>query len=69
MGIDIPAVFSACNLQLANGRAAEAKQAYAAATANGGKAGDCVGCKQCEEACPQHLPITELLRKAAETLE
>ena len=69
MDIDIPALFSAFNLHLANGRTQEAKAAYAAATAKSGKASDCITCRQCEEACPQHLPITELLAKCAQTLE
>lgn len=29
---------------------------------NHGKAGDCIGCGQCENACPQHLKIPELLK-------
>lgn len=38
---------------------------YDGLTRTFGKAGDCVGCRQCEKACPQHLPITEYLKKIA----
>lgn len=38
---------------------------YVHYTAKYGKAGDCIGCGQCEQACPQHLPITELLKDIA----
>ena len=30
---------------------------------------DCIGCGQCEGVCPQHLPIIELMKEAAEKLE
>ncbi|MDE6261101.1 MAG: aldo/keto reductase [Oscillospiraceae bacterium] len=38
-------------------------------TVNNGKASACVKCGKCETACPQHLPIRELLVKVAEEFE
>ncbi len=67
--IDIPAIFSAANRHLGNGQTAQAIEAYKQATANGGLASDCIGCKQCERACPQHLPITKHLKDCAALLE
>lgn len=34
-----------------------------------GKASDCIKCGKCEKHCPQHLPIRELLEKAAARFE
>ncbi len=34
-----------------------------------GKASECIGCRQCERQCPQHLPISTLLKDVAETFE
>ena len=67
--IMIPDVFEAMNKKLGNGLAKEAKEAYEKAVAEGGKASDCIECKQCEKACPQHLPITDNLKKAVEMFE
>ena len=42
---------------------------YINLTANHGKAGDCIDCKQCESACPQHLKITDLLKDVSATFD
>ena len=31
--------------------------------------GDCIACKACEDHCPQHLPISEIMKKTAEIVE
>lgn len=67
--IPIPEIFAAANKQLANGQQAEAAAAYAAAVAGTGKASDCIHCRQCEQICPQHLPITRLLGRCADMFE
>ncbi len=60
--IPIPEIFSAMNLKLGNGQLDEAKKAYQAAASEGHGASDCIECGQCENACPQHLSIIELLK-------
>ena len=38
-------------------------------TKNRGKASECIKCGKCEKACPQHLPIRELLTSVAKEFE
>ena len=67
--IPIPDVFAAMNRQLAAGQPEQAKAAYEAAARPGHRASDCVACRQCERACPQHLPIVDHLKQAAELFD
>ena len=67
--INIPEIFSAMNLKLGNGQMEEAAEAYGKAAPEGHRASDCIACGQCETACPQHLPIIQNLRNAAEMFE
>ena len=39
---------------------------YSNLTQKFGKAGDCIGCGQCESVCPQHLPIIELMKNVSQ---
>ena len=42
---------------------------YNTHTTGHGKASDCLHCGQCERACPQHLPIIELLQEVSAAFE
>ena len=68
MGIRIPRLFSCLN----NKKRFQDWNAdfyYEVSTKDAGKASDCIGCGQCEEVCPQHLPIRELLQDVAAEFE
>ena len=64
--IPIPEIFAAMNLHLGNGQMGEAAAAYRAAVSEGHGAANCLHCRKCEQACPQHLPITDYLKQAVE---
>ncbi len=64
--IRIPDIFAAMNKQLGNGQMAEAREMYGEAAPQGHRASDCLGCGQCENACPQHLDIIKYLKQGAE---
>ncbi len=67
--IPIPEIFAAANKHLTSGRTDEARADYQAAVAGGGRASQCVACRQCEKMCPQHLPVVNQLKKCASLLE
>lgn len=67
--IPIPEIFKTMNSYLGNGQLDAARQEYGKTVAEGHRAEDCIGCKQCEKACPQHLQITKYLADCAETLK
>lgn len=60
-GILIPDLFTCVNAKRAL-RDPKADEAYKSVP--GGRPADCADCGQCEEACPQHLPIRKLLKLA-----
>ena len=68
MNIPIPEIFNVANRKKGSPRFRTVRE-YNIVTQDKGKASDCVECGQCEEACPQHLPITELLKDFRELEE
>ncbi len=65
--IVIPDVFDDYNLTVQFGMSDARKESYKFHTADKGKADECIRCGKCEEQCPQHLPIRDLLATVAET--
>lgn len=67
MQINIPGIFRCVNDRTKFPNRPHTR--YAAVTAKGGKASDCIACGACEAICPQHLPIRDLLQQAAAQFE
>lgn len=61
MNIPIPDCFSVYN-RYSRTQLPSLRNSYGFATAEKGKAKDCIGCRACTEACPQNLDIPELLK-------
>lgn len=64
--IPIPDIFDALNQELIWGNPTRARKDYERAVHQRGTAADCIACRKCEATCPQHLPVTDLLAKAAQ---
>ncbi|MCR5748275.1 MAG: aldo/keto reductase [Lachnospiraceae bacterium] len=69
MKISIPDVFRVMNTMDLYNEDFRPRAYYSDITTGRGKASDCIACGQCESVCPQHLPIIELMRKAADRLD
>lgn len=67
--INIPGVFRLANDYKIYGNLTASRGAYGWVTHGGGKASGCISCAACEQRCPQHLEIINLLKEAAELLE
>jgi predicted aldo/keto reductase-like oxidoreductase len=69
MHISIPDVFRTINTLRRYPDDWRSKNFYRGLTGRSGKASDCIACGQCEGVCPQHLPIIDLMKEAAEILD
>ena len=67
-GIIIPEIMTMLNQQKMYNGGGNYWQ-YGSLTKEGGKASSCLECGACENACPQHLPIRDLLKEAVIKIE
>ncbi|HEX2946761.1 MAG TPA: aldo/keto reductase [Clostridia bacterium] len=67
--IPIPNYFSLYNNQKRFRLVPSHIASYNTMAKNGGKASDCISCKQCEKHCPQHISITEQLKEVSKIFE
>ena len=70
MNIAIPEYFSIYNSAKQRGERSQNHVIYYRNySKNRGKASDCIGCKNCESACPQHIEISKFLKDVADLME
>jgi predicted aldo/keto reductase-like oxidoreductase len=68
-GVAIPEIFSLVNEFFQKDRDPAVKARYVAQLKQEQWANNCTSCGRCEELCPQHLPIRNLLREAHQRVE
>lgn len=68
--IEIPDLFTAYNESKKYGPEGKIRELYEKHTqGENNKAGACVACGQCENVCPQHLKVIDLLKEVAQVFE
>ncbi len=65
MGVQIPRIFRGYDGTMLHAEPSF-KNGYARIIADNADYSKCVGCRKCEKACPQHLPITTFLKEIHE---
>lgn len=63
--IRVPDIFGALNAARTHKGDTRPHQFYESLVNSSGRAKNCIACGKCEAACPQHLPIVELMQEAA----
>lgn len=66
-GVNIPVCFGQLNNAYIYDDMLGAKRFYTVALQPGDKAHNCTECGECEEKCPQHIPIRDMLKVVVET--
>ncbi len=64
-GVNIPEIISLYNEYYVKGRSDELESKYWEHITPESQAKRCKRCRKCEELCPQHLPVSDVLSKAA----
>ena len=67
--IAIPEYFHLYNERFNTQKYQENLESFKKLTQTNGKPSDCIACRACEDKCPQHLKITELLKKVTRQFE
>lgn len=67
--IKIPDIIKSYNTVLTYGDHDQHHYQYKEVAGDGHRAGDCIQCGQCESVCPQHLEITDILKKASKIFD